>query len=230
MSNKTSNLGASPPGRILRASAISAYEFGGSERQVREIQRFFLRYFRRCRRVVDLGCGRGNFLELLRDTGIAGVGVDKSDESVEACRAKQLEPVCQSDVFTFLANCHERFDGIFCSHVIEHLAYQDGLRLMELCYQVLKPDGRIVVVTPNSGDLSVLGETFWLDPTHVRFYPLLLLKRMATSVGFEVTDCGHMLGSWRGVPKRQLVGFCLRRLLWGRFFGRPNTYIVADKR
>jgi SAM-dependent methyltransferase len=217
------------PGCKRSTPAISVYEFGGSETQVREIQRFFLRYFRHCRNVADLGCGRGIFLELLRNAGVQALGVDNSEESFQACQAKGLDSIYQGDIFTFLADIHQRFDGIFCSHVIEHLAYEDAVRLMELCYQALQPNGRLVVVTPNSRDLAVSGEIFWLDPTHVRYYPLLLLKRMAVLVGFDATDGGNVLGSWRAVPKRQLVGFALRRLFWGRFFGRPNTYLVADK-
>jgi len=228
VSNKTTNPEVSQPTKAC--AAISIYEFGGSEKQVREIQRFFLGYFRHCRKVADLGCGRGIFLDLLRSAGIQGVGIDSSEESVQACHAKGLEPICQNDIFAFLADCHERFDGIFCSHVIEHLPYEDGVRLMELCYQALQTNGRLVVVTPNSSDLSVSGEIFWLDPTHVRFYPLLLLKRMATLVGFDVTGGGNVLGSWRALPKRKFLGFLLRRLFWGRFFGRPNTFLVADKR
>jgi SAM-dependent methyltransferase len=211
-------------------SNLSAYEFGGSEDHVRSIQRFFLKYFRGCQRVADLGCGRGIFLDLLRDEGIEGVGVDSSEEAFEACRKKNLTVFHRDDIFAFLGDCHQQFDGIFCSHVIEHLAYEDGVRLMELCYQALRPSGRLLIVTPNSNDLAVLGEIFWLDPTHVRFYPLPLLQRMATSIGFDGVCGGNVLGSWKAIPKHQLISFFVRRLFWGRFFGRPNTYLVADKR
>jgi SAM-dependent methyltransferase len=216
--------------RSSGAAGVSIYEFGGSEEHVRAIQKFFLQYFRGRSLVADLGCGRGIFLDLLREEGIQGVGVDSSEESFQACCTKKLEVFHQTDIFAFLADRKQQFDGIFCSHVIEHLAYEDGVRLMELCYQALRPNGRLLIVTPNSNDLAVSGEIFWLDPTHIRLYPLPLLQRMAMSIGFDSVAGASVLGSWRAIPKRQVISFFMRRLLWGRFFGRPNTYLVADKR
>ncbi len=212
-----------------RSQHLSLYEFGGSEEHVRSIQKCFLSHFRSCERVLDLGSGRGIFLELLRDGGIESVGVDSAREAIDACRAKGIFSVAQDDMMSFLADKEQQYDGIFCSHVIEHLQYDDGLRLFRLCFDALQSNGKLVVVTPNCNDLQVLGEIFWLDPTHVRFYPCTLLKRMAVLAGFVGIEGGSILGSWRAIRKRELPFYFLRRLLLGRYYGKPNSFVVARK-
>ena len=75
--------------------------FRGSESTVRARQKFYLPYFNKCRRVVDLGCGRGEFLELLQENDVAGIGVDLNADAITACRAKSIE-AHQTDIFDFL--------------------------------------------------------------------------------------------------------------------------------
>lgn len=208
---------------------MGLYEFGGTEDQVRRIQKRFLRYFANCEVVLDLGCGRGVFLELLKDKGKQGLGVDDAKEAIDACRIKGFTQVYQDDAIRFLTGKRAKYDGIFCSHLIEHLQYEDALRLLELCSEALKSAGTLVLVTPNPCDLQVLSEIFWLDPTHKRFYPLPLLKAMLKQSGFTTVGQGSFLGSWRTIGRRHLPGYFLRRLLWGRYFGKPNAFVLAKK-
>jgi len=208
---------------------VSLYEFGGSEELVRRICHRFLPQFQSCKHVLDLGCGRGTFLELLKEKGIYATGVDNAQEAVDACRAKGLLTVVKDDILSFLSDKVDAYDGIFCSHVIEHLKYEDGLRLLQLCYRALRAGGTLVAVTPNCSDLQVLGEIFWLDPTHVRFYPQALLERMAALLGYERIKSGSMLGSWRAIPRRTIPLYLLRRLLLGKYYGKRNTYLVGHK-
>ena len=72
----------------------------------------------------------------------------------------------------------ERFDGVFASHLVEHLPADHVPGLVERIAAVLSPGGRAVLVTPNARNLVVLTETFWLDPTHVRPWPRPLLGRL----------------------------------------------------
>jgi SAM-dependent methyltransferase len=211
-------------------SSMGLYEFGGTEDQVRRIQKRFLRYFADCKVVLDLGCGRGIFLELLREKGKQGLGVDDAKEAIDACRTKGFTQVYQDDAIRFLTGKRAKYDGIFCSHLIEHLQYEEALRLLELCSEALKPAGTLVLVTPNPSDLQVLSEIFWLDPTHKRFYPLPLVKIMLQHFGFAVVQQGKFLGSWRTIRRRHLPGYLFRRLLWGEYFGKPNAFIVAKKK
>jgi 2-polyprenyl-3-methyl-5-hydroxy-6-metoxy-1,4-benzoquinol methylase len=208
--------------------SLSLYEFGGSEALLRQLHRRFVKFFRGYSPVLDVGCGRGVFLAVASDAGIEAVGVDHAPESLEQCRKKGFS-VYHENASRFLIQNTERFGGIFCSHVIEHMAYDDAMRFLGLCQNALRPGGRLVVVTPNPEDLAVISEIFWLDPTHVRPYPKALLHRMLSANGFRVTIAKQFLGSWRMIGRRKIPLYLLRRLLLGRYYGRPNTLIVAEK-
>ena len=217
------------PSQSMSASRISLYEFGGSEDTLRRIQKPFVEFFRNSGPVLDIGCGRGIFLQLLSDAGIEACGIDHSEEALAACRQKGFS-VRREDASSYLSTKPERFGGIFCSHVIEHMTYEDALVFMDLCYRALRPGGLLLLVTPNPEDICVMSDIFWLDPTHVRPYPKLLLQTMMESAGFRVCLAKQFLGSWRLVgSRRHLPGFLLRRLLLGRYFGRPNTLVLAEK-
>lgn len=207
---------------------ISLYEFGGSEDVVRRTQRRFVEFFRNSSPVLDIGCGRGIFLELLASVGIQAVGLDHSPEAIAACEAKGFT-VYRQEAEEYLRKSTGRFGGIFCSHVIEHMGYDDAMPFLELCYAALRPGGKLLLVTPNPEDVTVIGEIFWLDPTHVRPYPLKLLMRMVEAVGFRVTMTDQYMGNWRMGGRRQLPGYLFRRILLGRYFGRPNTMVLAQK-
>jgi len=208
---------------------ISLYEFGGSEDVVRSIQLRFVEYFRNSGPVLDVGCGRGLFLELLRAAKIEAVGIDHSQESVAACRERGFAVEC-IDAREYLARAEGNFGGIFCSHVIEHMGYDDAMTLLALCHRALRDGGILLLVTPNPEDIWVISEIFWLDPTHVRPYPKLLLQSMLQANGFRVNRTKQFLGSWRMIGWRNLPMYFIRRILLGRHFGRPNTLLLAEKR
>lgn len=207
---------------------ISLYKFGGSEEALLHMQRPFARFFRGCAPVLDIGCGRGVFLKLLSRAGITSIGIDHSEEAIAACRAKGLT-VYHEDGQDYLSQNCGKFGGVFCSHVIEHMAYGDAIAFLQSCHGALRQGGVILLVTPNPRDISVISETFWLDPTHVRPYPTPLLRAMVESVGFAVTLERQFLGSWRLVGRRNLPIYWLRRMLLGRYYGKPNTLILARK-
>jgi len=207
---------------------ISLYEFGGTEAVVRQIQTRFVEFFRKGGPVLDVGCGRGTFLQLLKEAGIEGRGIDHSEESLAACRQKGLA-VERDNVHDYLQDRAGQFGGIFCSHVIEHMGYDDANQFLDLCHRALRPGGVLVLVTPNPEDLSIISEIFWLDPTHVRPYPKLLLQAMLQAHGFKVIAARQFLGSWRMIGRRNIPMYLLRRLLLGRYYGKPNTMVAAVK-
>jgi 2-polyprenyl-3-methyl-5-hydroxy-6-metoxy-1,4-benzoquinol methylase len=208
--------------------SISLYEFGSGEDTVRRIQKPFVEYFRDCGPVLDIGCGRGVFLGLLSTAGIQGIGIDHSSEALAVCQQKGLTVQCE-DASTYLNQNPGRFGGIFCSHVIEHMGYEDAISFLELCHHALRRKGVLLLVTPNPADLSIMSEVFWLDPTHVRPYPKPLLEKMLKAIGFEIRVAKQFLGSWRLIGKRDIPGFLLRRMLLGHHFGKPNTLVLAAK-
>jgi SAM-dependent methyltransferase len=208
--------------------SISLYEFGGSEYLVRRIQRPFSKIFLGYDPLLDIGCGRGIFLELLRSANIVGVGIDRSEEAVTACGQRGFN-VHQADAHSFLHANPGAFGGIFCSHVIEHMSYEAAVSFLELCNSALRPGGILLTITPNPTDLAVISEVFWMDPTHVRPYPKLLLRSMLNATGFEVTSEKQFLGNWRMVGRRNLPAYLFRRILLGRYYGKPNTLSLGRK-
>jgi 2-polyprenyl-3-methyl-5-hydroxy-6-metoxy-1,4-benzoquinol methylase len=194
-----------------RAATVLAnvlYRFADAH-WVETLQRHYVPWFTDigAQTVLDIGCGRGLFLELLRNAGINAVGVDSNAAAVEQCRARGFGRAETSDAKDFLRNCvrrGERFDGVFCSHIIEHMDGRDGVELVSLAAQVLNPGGRFVVVTPNTRNLEVATENFWMDPTHVRPYPRRLLEALLQAAelrlvaSFEDAATRRALGGWRG--------------------------------
>lgn len=148
-----------------------------------------------CRRVVDLGCGTGEFLEELARAGVPAFGVDVDPEAVEACLRRGLEARV-GDLFEVLASEElPDFDGVVLSHVIEHVGPVEALRLL-LCIGARLPEGgTLLVVTPNPESLFTHLVHFWRDPTHVRPYPVELLRKFAEAAGFSVVEAGEVPGT-----------------------------------
>jgi 2-polyprenyl-3-methyl-5-hydroxy-6-metoxy-1,4-benzoquinol methylase len=152
-----------------------AERFRGSEEYVTAGQQFYLPYFQGCQRVLDIGCGRGEFLKMMRDAGVPARGVEMSAESVAVCRAQGLEAEI-ADAYPYLAGLPEgSLDGIFCSQVVEHLPPERLPELIRLCARSLAPGGVIAIETPNPECLAIFATHFYLDPTHTRPVPHPLL-------------------------------------------------------
>ena len=137
--------------------------------------------------ILDIGCGRGEWLTLLREAGyVCASGVDTNERMVETCLQKGLD-LLHSDVFDFLSKTpSSTYDAITGFHIIEHFPFDRILKLLQLCFRVLKPGGIALFETPNPRNLIVGGNTFHFDPTHVRPVPSELLACAAEHAGFVV--------------------------------------------
>jgi 2-polyprenyl-3-methyl-5-hydroxy-6-metoxy-1,4-benzoquinol methylase len=152
-----------------------AERFRGTEEYVKSTQAFYRPYFEGRQNVLDLGCGRGEFLELLRELKVIGRGIDLSDESVAICRHKGLDAE-KADLFEYLENLPEAsLDGIFCSQVVEHIAPDRLPAMIKLAASRLQRNGVIAIETPNPECLAIFATHFYLDPTHQRPVPHPLL-------------------------------------------------------
>lgn len=152
---------------------------------LRESRAFYVPMFDGCREVLDLACGRGEFLQALG----RGVGVDVEEEMVTAARQAGLD-VDLGDAFEYLAGHEQSFDGVFSAHFIEHLSYEQAADLIAKAYAALRPGGLMVLVTPNAASLPTLQRHFWWDATHVRMYDPALLTFMVKQTGFELVEDG----------------------------------------
>lgn len=157
---------------------------------LRRIQSFYLPFFTGCRQVVDLGCGDGEFVALLREQGIDAVGVDADDKVAAAAQAQGI-PIIHQNVFDYLANAPDAsVDGIFCAHLVEHLPYTQVLALAQQAHRILRPGGRIVLATPDVRSLYAHLENFYLHFGHVSFYHPRLLCFLFEHSGFTQAEYG----------------------------------------
>ena len=156
----------------------------------REIQEFYLPHFTARHKVLDLGCGDGDFVRMLVEQGIEVTGVDSDDKAFVAAEDNGL-PIVQDDVFRFLRSLSPNtVDGIFCAHLVEHLAYDDVIELIGLSFEALMPGGVIVLATPDVRSLFSHLEMFYLHFGHISFYHPRLLCFFLEHAGFEHAEYG----------------------------------------
>ncbi len=141
--------------------------------------------FQGCRKVLDLACGSGVFLEMLAENGIPAVGVERNPEVVDWVK-RQGWDVIEQDALTFLEQTTQTYDGIFCSHFLEHLPFDQVLRCIELLLPCLASSGTLVIVVPNPESIRMQLFGFWRDPEHVRFYHPELIEAVCQHYGLQV--------------------------------------------
>jgi SAM-dependent methyltransferase len=158
-------------------------QFRSRPEELKKHQSVFVGYFAGCRNVLDIGCGRGEFLELLRDRGIGGRGVDTDNEMVSLCRSHGLD-VLQADALEYLEKLSPgSIDGVFMDDVIEHLETGYMLRLLDLIGSRLAAGKYFIVKTINPLSLVTFTD-YYLDITHVRALHPEALKYLIESAGF----------------------------------------------
>ncbi len=157
----------------------------------RQNQSLYLPFFKGCRRVVDVGCGDGDFVELLREQGVDAFGVDNDPIAIQHLHERQI-PVVEADVVTYLKSVERgSLDGVFSAHLVEHLPYQTVYELIHHAYRALSPGGRIVLTTPNTRALVSHLEMYWMHFGHVAFYHPRLLCFFLHRVGFQNETWGE---------------------------------------
>jgi len=210
-------------------------KFRGSPELIRKRLLSYMGYFKGRRKVLDLACGRGEFLGLLRDADIPAIGVDSDPDAIQVC-SRAGYAVEERDIFEFL-RINSGFDGIMASHIIEHLDGPAAERLTRRCFEVLQPGGILTLVTPNPQNLTAITKTFWLDPTHVRPYPLDLLVELLKSAGFEILAAGGAAGTLpqgiRAAIMRRLLGPILRLVGLGQLqqhlYSAHDIFVIGQK-
>jgi SAM-dependent methyltransferase len=158
--------------RAIRESFEPAFDylgfeerFRGSEEAIKERQRPYVDYFKRAGTVLDIGCGRGEFLELLREAGV---------------------DIVEANAFTYLESLpDDSLQGIFSSQMIEHLDSGQIVDLVRLSHHKLHPSGVLILETPNPRCLTVFAESFYLDLSHIRLVHPEAAKFLLESTGFQ---------------------------------------------
>jgi O-antigen chain-terminating methyltransferase len=170
-------LAETPAGYAVPPLDYTAFEdrFRGSADELKELQRSYLPLFgdpREYRRIVDIGCGRGEMLELLEEAGFEPVGVDTDAGMLALCRNKDLD-VVEGDALLWLQSLQpESLDGIFSAQVIEHLPTDAVVGLVAAAHRVLRPGAAMVLETIDPRSSFALCNWFYADLSHVRpVYP-----------------------------------------------------------
>ncbi|HVF86019.1 MAG TPA: methyltransferase domain-containing protein [Pyrinomonadaceae bacterium] len=158
---------------IARAFAefYAAFEdqFRGGAEEIKELFRVYLPYLRNAgitTGILDLGCGRGDWLELLREEGFAARGADSNSVLVGRCRERGLD-VTEDEVIAHLRGLPDASLGaVTAFHVIEHFPFETLMNLVDEAWRVLKPGGLIIFETPSPENIVVAACNFHSDPTH----------------------------------------------------------------
>jgi O-antigen chain-terminating methyltransferase len=135
--------------------------------------------------VVDIGCGRGELLDVLGEDGFQAIGVDSNVIQLDAAR-RQGALVVHADALDYLRGLEdESVLAVTGIHIVEHIPFPDLVCLMQQVVRVLKKGGIALFETPNPRNLIVGATTFHLDPTHIRQLPPEVMKVLFETVGFE---------------------------------------------
>jgi 2-polyprenyl-3-methyl-5-hydroxy-6-metoxy-1,4-benzoquinol methylase len=202
-----------------------AERFRGSEDYVRNKQEFYKPFFAGCFDVLDIGCGRGEFLEAMREIGVPAHGIDMSEESVRQCRKKGFHAE-QADLFEFLAEQPDAgLDGIFSSQVAEHIAPERLPGMILLCAAKLRRGGLLAIETPNPECLAIFATHFYLDPTHTRPVPSPLMWFYMEEAGIGAMELHALSPAVESMPE---IGE-LPQAFRDRFFGGLDYAIVGRR-
>ena len=152
---------------------------------------------------LDLGCGRGEWLELLQDLQLTANGIDLDDGMLAACRDRGLN-VQTGDAIAHLKSLPAESMSIVSGfHIAEHLSLEDLQTLIQESLRVLKPAGLLILEVPNTENLVVGTSSFYLDPTHQRPLPSALLSFLVGFLGFARSK---VIGVQESVPLREQHG------------------------
>lgn len=202
-----------------------AEKFRGSEEYVKQHQRMYAERFRGATDVLDLGCGRGELLEVLREAGIHAHGIDLNDDSLALCRAKGLE-VEKADMFEYLPQlADESLGGLVCAQVAEHLPPERLPDLIRLIHAKLKRGALLAIETPNPECLAIFATHFYLDPTHTRPIPPALMAFYFEEAGLGRLETVRLYPAVESMPALQALPDEFRN----QFFGSLDYALFGRK-
>lgn len=187
--------------------------------------------------VLDIGCGRGEWLSLLRENGIPALGVEVNENFVSSCKKSGLQ-VEAMDLFEYFRRFPDkRFSLITGFHVIEHFPPDKQVELLEIFFDRMVPDGILLLETPNPENSTVGACNFYIDPTHRKPLPPPLLEFFALQAGFAVSRILRLNRDTLGIslpfmPENLEHAEYYNRLyelLLNRVFQAPDYALIAFK-
>ena len=150
---------------------------------------------------LDIGCGRGEFVTALAECSIDCLGIDSNSEAIDDIKARGLNGVVSDGISYLRTASADSVDVISAFHIVEHLPTPVLLDLLAEAQRVLKDGGVLVIETPNPENPTVGSNTFWVDPTHIKPVPPVLLNFLVEQSGFAVVEEFRL----RPPPTRELL-------------------------
>lgn len=178
----------------LSAAAYVRFEdrHRGTREEIRQRQQAYLGLFAGLGPVLDVGCGRGEFLELCREAGIEARGIDVDSAMVARCREAGLAAE-QADAIAYLEAAPDGgLGGIFCAQVIEHIPPEALVALVRLAHQKLRPGGVLLCETPNPACLTVFSGAFYVDLSHLKPIHPEAARFVLESAGFHDVEIRYV--------------------------------------
>jgi O-antigen chain-terminating methyltransferase len=175
--------------------------FRGSSEAIGSRQEEYLDYFFERGEILDIGCGRGEFLAMLRERGTPARGVDLDEEMVARCHEQGLTADCAEAVDFLNRQPDEQFGGVFMSQVVEHLSTEHLVTLLDAIARKSSNGAVLIIETLNPESLPVVMRWFWLDPTHVRLVHPETLQYFMEKAGFTIKTVQFR----RDVPGEELL-------------------------
>jgi O-antigen chain-terminating methyltransferase len=172
--------------------------------------------------ILDVGCGRGEWLEVLKECGLIARGVDMNRIMTMRCRELGLD-VIEGDVLACLRGCDADSVGAVTGfHIIEHLEYRTLIALLDETLRVLKPGGVAIFETPNPENLIVAACNFYYDPTHRRPLPPEPMRYIVEARGFERVTIERL----HPLPLSDSVAAELAKTSFAQWFASAQDYGV----
>jgi SAM-dependent methyltransferase len=202
--------------------------FRGSHEEIKERFRTYLPHIKSLvvtddTPIADLGCGRGEWLELLKEEGYRALGIDNNQVFLDRCRARGLE-VIESDALQYLRGRPDNsLSAITGFHIIEHLQIDVLLSLLDEIIRVLRPGGLVLFETPNPENVLVGSNYFYFDPTHRNPLPSLLMKFLLKARGLHRIEVMN-LHAW---DQARVSGKNPLTARFNELFYGPMDYAIA---
>lgn len=173
---------------------------------------------------IDVGCGRGEWLTLMKEQGFTGLGIDTNADMVAVCAKQGINAEC-ADALDRLSAIEDASVALVSGfHIAEHLPFDTLMALMQQAHRVLLPGGLLILETPNPENLDVGLWAFYMDPTHRHPIPAPLLQFLGEEAGFADN---HIL-KLNGPEKPGDDQPPMARVTWA-LSAHPDSSLVAQK-
>jgi SAM-dependent methyltransferase len=209
-------------------------QFRGTRADIKQRVRVYVPFIKQARLgkrqspVLDLGCGRGEWLELLREEALVGHGIDLNEFMVAECTERKLS-VKQADVIQHLATLRSDSQGaITAFHLIEHLPFPILVKLFAESLRVLRPGGICIFETPNPDNLQVGSNRFYADPTHLHPLPHAFTKFAMSTAGFKRLEVLPLHPDLNAMPMTEEAA-PIERFAHEMFFGAQDYAVIGRK-